>query len=54
MANFAAKIFTTVGRLAAHLPVVRGKNGAFLRLFNILGLKSWHIHVDARVHRFAG
>ncbi len=50
MANFAAKVFTTVGRLAAHLPAFRGKNGAFLRLFNILGLQSQHIYVDAYLH----
>ena len=47
MANLAARIFVWVGRIAAHLPAVKGKNGVFLRLFNFLGLKPQHIFVDA-------
>ena len=46
MANFAAKIFVSVARVAAHLPAMKGKDGLFLRLFNLLGLKSEHIYVD--------
>lgn len=50
MATLAAKFFTTIGSVAAQLPAIRGKNGAFLRLFNALGLKSQHIFVDAILH----
>lgn len=47
MRHLASALFLSVGRIASHLPKFRGKNGAFLRLFDALGLRSHHVIVDA-------
>lgn len=45
------KLFVSITNVAPYLPKFKGKDGAFLRLFNILGLGSSHIIVDTTLRQ---
>ncbi len=46
MWHLGSVLFLSLGRVASRLPKFRGKDGAFLRLFDALGLRSRHVLVD--------